>query len=327
MQTGTVLHQLGLDRASVVEVLHERAGTCVCRITQEKRSYVLKWCPSGRRATEVRAYQLLQDLGVPTLRVHAFTDNALLLDDLATSPQWRLASRDDVAEAGTGAAVALWYHELHRAGRRLLRRSDAPPDFLTRECDALRVESILSVGRKLDMADNAVWELAATHIEAIKAAMRSLPETLNYNDFHWTNMALSRREPIQAVVFDYHLLGIGPAYSDYRNVIGSLQAQAAATFREAWGPVEERERILDGPVSTLSALQVAVEQEQLPEWARGLIEDVRKGELQEALLRAISILWLPPPLRPGGWCGRRRARRTCRSRRRGRRRGRGSRLP
>ncbi len=47
---------------------------------------------------------------------------------------------------------------------------------------------------------------------SVKRAMRALPETLTYNDFHWTNLALSRQaRPVpRAVVYDYHLLGIGP---------------------------------------------------------------------------------------------------------------------
>ncbi len=289
-QIALSLRQLGLERASVVEVLREGPDTCVCRVKHEDTSYVLKWFASDGPVAEVRAYGLLQEYDVPTLRVHARTESALLLEDLAASPHWRVAAEEDASDPSTGRAVALWYRELHRAGRELLGRPEPPPDFLGRESDTLSVAGILSIGRKFDMADNPVWDLAAEHIEAIKAAMRSLPETLNYNDFHWTNLALSRQPPLRAVVFDYHLLGIGPAYSDYRNVLGSLRAGASAAFRQAYGPVDEREAILDASVSVLCALQVAAERAQLPAWAEGVIERVRRGDLQEALLRAISTL-------------------------------------
>jgi hypothetical protein len=119
------MDELGLERSSFVEVLHERRRTCLCRVKHGAMSYVLKWCPPGAEATEVRAYRLLQDLGVPTLRVHACTENALLLEDLTTSPEWRLAS----------AALARRYLALVRSGARTGRldggqaRQDGLPGF------------------------------------------------------------------------------------------------------------------------------------------------------------------------------------------------------
>jgi hypothetical protein len=103
------------------------------------------------------------------------------------------------------------------------------PGFLEREVNSLDAETIIRIGKQLGLNHDLVWTLAAKHIEAIKDAMRSLPETLNYNDFHWTNLALSRRSvpSLRAVVYDYHLLGIGLCYSDCRNVVGSLGDRAS----------------------------------------------------------------------------------------------------
>ena len=61
----------------------------------------------------------------------------------------------------------------------------------------------------------------ADNIDRIRNAAITSAETLTYNDFHWTNLALSRNvEPIRAVVFDYHLLGLGLRYSDCQKRIG-----------------------------------------------------------------------------------------------------------
>jgi hypothetical protein len=122
--------------------------------------------------------------------------------------------------------------------------------------------------------------------------MRSLPETLNYNDFHWTNLALSRRSvpSPRAVVYDYHLLGIGLRYSDCRNVVGSLGDRAASAFWEAYGPVDEREKLLDEPTSVLYALMVALRQPEFPDWAQGCLRKARNGELQKSLHRALEAI-------------------------------------
>jgi hypothetical protein len=250
---------------------------------------VLKWFGDAEQSTEVRGYALLQGLGVPTLPVHGRTDHALLLEDLETSPTWRLAQEADVDREETGVAVARWYRALHAAGERLLAGPEGFPPFLTREVDALNPEAILEIGQKLDLAHDPVWALAAETIEALKGAMHALPETLNYNDFYWTNLALSRQEEtsLRAIVFDYHMLGIGLRYSDCRNVAGSLGERAAAAFWEAYGAVDERERVLDGPAALLYGLLVAVRRPRFPRWAEGLVDAVRSGELERSL-RALA---------------------------------------
>ena len=268
----------------------EVADRGLYRIECGGQSLVLKWFGCPAEAIEVRAYALLERLGVPTLPIRGRTDDALLLEDLAVGPTWRLAEEADVARSETGAAVAEWYLALHAAGREMLDSPDGAPDFLEREAGALDPAAVLATGRKLGLEANRVWRLAADHIEALKAAMRALPETLSYNDFHWTNLALTRAAPLRAIVYDHHLLGIGPAASDCRNVVGSLRGEAASTFWETYGPVDEREVILDAPVADLCALSVAVQRPRRPRWAEPLVRQARDGELARSLRKALDIL-------------------------------------
>jgi len=243
------LRPLGLDPAKVtgVALIHRKHGNRLCRVECGERSLVFKWFSDPAQATEVRAYSLLQEIGVPTLPLHGKTENALLLEDLTASPTWRRACGADVERAEVGAAVAEWYLLLHARGGEVLTRSPESVDFLDREVDELDSRSITETGEKLGLAKNRVWRLAAESIESLKAALRSLPQTLNYNDFHWPNLALSREGAAQAVVYDYHLLGIGPRYSDCRNVAGSLGQRARAAFWEAYGPWTRGRRYSTNP--------------------------------------------------------------------------------
>jgi len=270
--------------------MRQKHGNRLYRVKCGQRSFVLKWFGRPAQAPEVRSYALLQRIGVPALPVYAQTENALLLEDLAVSSTWRLAEEVDVERPETGTAVANWYLTLHARGEGLLAGSARTPGFLRREADELDSNSILETGKKLGLAHNPVWKLAAGHIQSLKDAMRSLPETLNYNDFHWSNLALSRDRPLRAVVFDYHLLGIGPRYSDYRNVVGSLGHRAAQAFWEVYGPVDEREAILDTPVSILYSLQVACRRPRLSGWARRSMERVESGQLERSLVRALEVV-------------------------------------
>lgn len=220
------LERLGLDpdRSSRVVLIRRKHGSALYRLWHGDRSFILKWFAGPGPSKEVRSYALLQEHGVPTLPVHGRTQNALLLEDLTASPTWRLAEEQDVTRRRTGTAIARWYRLLHEAGRRILTNSDGAPEFLAREADSLSPAVVVSIVEKLGLRGNRVWKLAADHVEPLKQAMRAMSETLNYNDFHWSNLALSRGRgrSLNAIVFDHHLLGIGMAYSDCRNVVGSL---------------------------------------------------------------------------------------------------------
>ncbi len=321
------LRALGLDPAAVVavELIHERHGNRLYRVRLDERrgpgpggarTYVLKWFgepvtgESGLAepgpaepgpaepgpaepgpAAEIHAYELLRHLGIPTLPVHGLSPRAILLEDLDASPVWRRATEEDVLDAATGVAVAQWYRAFHAAGRRVVTDPAGPPGFLKREVDELNPEVIRDMGRRLGLPDLPVWRLAAYHIETFKAAMRALPETLNYNDFYWTNLALARPgRPPAAIIYDYHLVGIGLPYSDCRNVAGSLGEPAGSAFWEAYGPVDERQRLLDEPTSTLYSLLAAMRLPRFPRWGESSLEEARSGRLGLSIRLALEAL-------------------------------------
>ncbi|MBM4431348.1 MAG: hypothetical protein FJ026_13545, partial [Chloroflexi bacterium] len=199
-----IIQALGIDPAAIrlVDTLSERHGHLIWRIVTPERSYILKWLPEAEASVEIKAYSLLQRLGVPTLPLYGHTAQALLLEDLAWSDKWRLAVQADSAKSQVGRAVARWYRVFHQAGEALLRVPLAAgllaqgdcPGFLKSETDELDPASILATGRALALADHPVWDLAANHIELLKAAVNRQSLTLNYNDFHWTNLALFHQE-------------------------------------------------------------------------------------------------------------------------------------
>lgn len=274
-----------------VHLIHEGRGNRVYRVERDDRTFVLKWFDGATCPIEPRAYMLLEELGVPTLPVLGRTENALLLEDLNASDNWRLAASADIEQAATGVAVAAWYRSLHTAGRMLFVRTQGLPDFLMYEWDVLNANTIHAIGDSLDLRSHPALALAIEQIEPLKAAMRTLPCTLTYNDFHWTNLALSRhRNPLRAIVFDYHLLGVGLAYSDFRNVLSALGNGARSAFAEAYGPVDEREAALDAPFAVLYTLHEASLRPRFPKWGEASLTAARDGNLEGSLRRAIAML-------------------------------------
>ncbi len=285
----SVLRKLGLDPLEVrdLALINRGPRSRLYRLRVGAQRSALKWFPEGA-THEPQAYILLGALRVPTLTLLAHSDDALLLEDLEASLSWRSADEGDLRQRETGRAVAEWYQFLHLAGRDLVVRG--APDWLQPPWKDLSAEAILSLPDRLGLGRSPVWRLAAEHIELLKAAVEARPLTLNHRDFYWTNLALSRVAPRKAIVFDYHLLRLGLMWSDCRNVLTSLGPAAAEAFLESYGEVDPREKLLDGPLSVLEALQNAAELPSVPRWALGALADVRSGRLAALLEEALASL-------------------------------------
>jgi hypothetical protein len=212
------------------------------------------------------------------------------MEDLEHSQCWRLATAEDMSAAGTGLALAAWYKSLHHAGSQVFCHQLTMPTALHPWYEDLSVESLTRVGVRLGLTNKDDWPQAVHAIEPLKAKIRRLPQTFNYDDFAMENLALSRnfQEPLQAIVFDYDCFTIGPAYTDWGNVTYSLEGEACEAFIKAYGPVSQIERLLDAPFATLQGLYVASQRMKLPGWARPLLESVDDGSLLYSVHAALQ---------------------------------------
>lgn len=141
-----VLAKMGLEASHLgtVELIRERHGNRLFRIALRSTSYVLKVFGNPAASAEIGAYDLLKNLGVPTLHTITATDDALLLEDLEVSSDFRLASEDDIEKPEVGAALAHWYRILHDAVSRF-RISQSETTFLRREIEDLTPAAILDL--------------------------------------------------------------------------------------------------------------------------------------------------------------------------------------
>jgi hypothetical protein len=90
------------------------------------------------------------------------------------------------------------------------------------------------------------------------------------------------------IIFDYDCFTLGAAYSDWRNVTSGPEGAARAAFVETYGPVSETERGLDGPLSALYGLLMAYRHENVPGWARSLLEGSENGDLEHSVRNAMD---------------------------------------
>ncbi len=195
-----------------------------------------------------------------------------------------------MAKSEVRLALAAWYRALHCAGSRL--SADQVGPLLSRcEIDEVTPAAILAVASSVGGSDYSRWVTLANSIDRIKDATIGSGQTLNHNDFHWTNLALSRvEETIRAVVFDFHLMGLGLKFSDCRNATSALGPNAAEAFWSEYGETDPIERILDDVTAPLYALVEALQRPEFPSWAEPSLQLAQTGEIHSRLDRALEVL-------------------------------------
>lgn len=259
--------------------LQSKDGIHVYRVVSPTSSYVLKYFEQPEYRREIAAYRLLYDLGVPTLEVAAVSDSALLLADIADHPQMRLGYPADLADPGVGEALAMWYRQLHSSGATYLAESG---DWPYREHDIITHENIRYIAECTRTTENPVWALAERQLPLVLDKISELGETLTFNDFFWTNLAVARDQST-ALMFDYNYLGTGLRYSDIRNVCASLEADAAAAFLSAYGHCDLQEKALDEFTSVIVNLVQACKRSAFPHWAEDSLRALHDGSLIDVL--------------------------------------------
>ena len=257
------------------ELIRDKDGVAVYRVRTKQDSRILKKFRRGVDLWEIRFYEVLRECGVPTIRVLEQTKNSLLLEDLDASPVWRLGRIEDMKSPQVARAIAQWYRALHAAGRRYPRLHELPAwtDVLT--------EANLRVLEKT-FPGGDFWPKLFANYDVFWRRLNALPQTLTYNDFYWTNLAVAR-DGSAALMFDYNCASRGYAYGDVRNVTWSLSESAGQAFLEAYGEINPAEREMDPLADNLAGLWNGLQRKKFPQWAQPLPAKLEDGTLLRRL--------------------------------------------
>lgn len=109
-------------RPDRIEILQHKDGVLTARVWTGKKTCIIKYYENSEYLREIENYRILFQVNVPTLRVLASTDRALVLEDLSASERWRLGREADLQDPKTAAAIARWYRRLHEAGAGVVTR-------------------------------------------------------------------------------------------------------------------------------------------------------------------------------------------------------------
>ena len=273
-----LIKDMGTDCSELAEI-RSKDGVSVYRVRSGNSRYVLKAFDNTEYCREIGNYLILHGLRVPTIGVIAYTDNALLLEDLEFSCEYRLAFKADMADETVAAALAKWYRRLHDRGRTYVADHGGG---MYMESDCITGANLEFIKQKTNTADNPVWSALDGSLPRLRELIGAMDKTLVYNDFYYTNMAVSR-DGTRALMFDYNLLGKGPAAGDIRNVTYSLSTAAREAFLNSYGEYDEGNAALNSILEHLVTLYSACVREVFPQWGAEALDYLKNGELLKRL--------------------------------------------
>lgn len=278
---GIELNKMGLKEAGALTLneIRNKAGVHLYRVNYRGASFVLKYFLNKDDTREILNYSILNDLGVPTIKVIAKTGASLLLEDINHSEIYRLGTAGDLSDSGVARLTAAWYKVLHAEGEGYLKTAG---NGLYRETDLITAENIAMIRDKSGTTGNPVWPLILDDFQAIRKVISGLKYTLTYNDFYWTNLIV-KKDKTAALMFDYNLLGAGYRYGDIRNVCSALSDSGKAAFLESYGDYDKTEKAVDDCLCVLVDLISAFQRTSFPAWAKSSLEQVNNGRLHELI--------------------------------------------
>ena len=118
-----VFQQLEIHPSSC-ELIRSKAGVSVFCLEAEGEKLILKVFENPEDRREISNYHLLGELGIPTLPVMGYTEEAILLPDVNASEKHRLGVEADLQNVQVAKAIAKWYRMLHDKGRKFLEKEE-----------------------------------------------------------------------------------------------------------------------------------------------------------------------------------------------------------
>lgn len=281
------LEKLGLSNKDYISLneIRNKDGVYLYRVKYYDEFYVLKYFLNDEYTREIENYSILKELNIPTIKVFGYTKRSLLLEDLEKSETHRLGVETDLSDSVVAKALAKWYIKLHKEGAKYVYKNS---NKFYREIDIVTKENVELVKNKSNTNENMVWKLITDNLDIVLEKIRSFEETLNYNDFYWTNLVVSKDKK-EAIMFDYNVLGIGFRYNDIRNICSSLSDEAGKVFIEEYGRINKCEKAIDDCISILVNLIFAYKRPTFPNWARDSLEAIHNGVLEKSFRSILDI--------------------------------------
>ncbi|XMB86832.1 hypothetical protein RJG79_03290 [Mycoplasmatota bacterium WC44] len=270
-----------------IKQLRSKNGVNVYRIYLDDKSYVVKYFEKDEYKREIQMYKLLRDIGVKTLEIYESTNNLIVMEDIMISDRYRLGVEKDLSDLDVAKGLAVWYKDFHEKGLKYLK--DNKDIKLYKELDYITIDTINTVKVKSYTESSFVWNSLISNIDIIKKKINMLPQTLNYNDFYYTNLIVSKDKK-EAFMFDFNFMGQGLKYFDVRNVLYSLKGEAKQIFLEEYGEYDIKEKLVDDVMSVIYDLSKAYGKDIFPKWGEESLGKINDVSFEKNVSSMIDLL-------------------------------------
>lgn len=264
---------------SINKIISNKEGIIVARIISSTERYIIKLINNDIYLREIENYTLLNKLGIQTATVIYSSNRSILLEDIESSFHFRLAKKNDMDKPNVIRAIASWYRELHSKGEEYFTNNN--DKCLYSETNQINEDAVKLIKKKSGYNNSKFWEKLLYILPVIKEQCQKY-KTITYNDFHYTNLAVSKNEK-RAFMFDYNLLGEGLAYSDVRNVTYDLSDNMKKVFLDTYGETDIRQELIDNVISPVFTLSVAYKRTIFPMWGQNELDALLTGKVENAL--------------------------------------------
>jgi len=102
---------------SNIEIISNKDGIIVSKVSADKENYVLKYFEKEEYRREIDYYNLFESLKIKTIKVHGTTEKSILLEDIESSKNYKLANPCDLELDQVIISLANYYRALHLKGR------------------------------------------------------------------------------------------------------------------------------------------------------------------------------------------------------------------
>ena len=275
--------KLGI-KADSYEEIRKKDGIVLARIKSGENSFVFKYFDNADFQREIRIYEILEEIGIETIRIYKKTKKSILMEDITASETFHLGTKEDLSDPIVAKALAKWYKNLHEKGSEYLSEHSEP--FYS-EFSVITRENLAFIKEKTKTENLSVWKTIEDNFAEIKPKIDGIRKTFNYNDFYYTNLIVAK-DKSRAFMLDYNLFGKGPAYSDINNVCWSLSEEAKKAFCDEYGKTDEYEKLVTEISTVLSSLYFACIREEFPDWGEELLDELRSSGYTEKLKKFIE---------------------------------------
>lgn len=266
-----------------LSVLSDKDNILVIKFTHEGKNYVFKYFKDDFQKREVENYNLLKKLGITTVKIYGMHSNSILMEDLTSNENTRLAAISDLKDEPIVRSLAKWYLKLHTSGKEYVNNNEIKTMYC--ELDSLSYQRIEYIREKSNYDDEEFWELFYKNFNNIKK-MYMDKVTITYNDFFYGNMGIVNNNDV--IMFDFNLMGIGLAYFDIKNVTYGFSDILYDIFMEEYGSYDKEEELLYDVLSPIISLDVAYRKNEFPKWGVDSLEELTSGKTKEKLKELIK---------------------------------------